>query len=74
MMLRTCKWMKCIMLLQGIGTKVKVKVCSGITLNISTGLEFIDDRDSIHTELENKWEHQQNLKLQFVGNDQNSQN
>ena len=57
-----------------IDTKVKVKVCSGITLNISVGLEFVDDRDSMHTELENKWEHQQNLKLQFVGNDQNSQN
>ena len=37
-----------------IGNKVKAKVCFGITLNISIGLEFIDDRDSIHTELENK--------------------
>ena len=37
-----------------IDTKVKVKACSGITLNISVGLEFIDDRDSMHTELENK--------------------
>ena len=37
-----------------IGTKVKVKVCSGIALNISIGLEFIDDRDSMQAELENK--------------------